>query len=88
MNSDKTVTAVFEQDSPQYTLTVNVVGEGSVNVNPDSDTYGAGTVVTLTATPASGYRVASWSGADNDPFAGSQGSSSSWNRHDLSDSYR
>jgi hypothetical protein len=47
---------------PQYTLTVNVVGNGSVALNPAGGTYEAGTVVTLTATPDSGWLFSNWSG--------------------------
>ncbi|MGD2093013.1 MAG: hypothetical protein PVH61_43025, partial [Candidatus Aminicenantes bacterium] len=47
---------------PQYTLTVNVVGNGSVGLNPPGGTYEAGTVVTLTATPDSGWLFSNWSG--------------------------
>lgn len=46
--------------STQYNLTVNVAGQGSVT--PTGGTYAAGTVVTLTATPASGYTFDGWSG--------------------------
>ena len=48
----------------QYQLSASV-GSGSGTISPTSGTYNAGTVVTLTATPASGYRVASWTGTDN-----------------------
>jgi hypothetical protein len=46
----------------QYTLTTNVVGQGQVNVNPTGP-YDSGTVVTLTAVPASGWEFSGWSGA-------------------------
>jgi len=46
----------------QYTLTVNVVGSGSVTKNPDQATYAYNTVVTLTAVPAAGWDFAGWSG--------------------------
>jgi uncharacterized repeat protein (TIGR02543 family) len=52
---DFTVTA-----PPQYTLTVNISGSGSVN--PAGGSYDAGAMVTLTATPASGYQFSGWSG--------------------------
>jgi alpha-amylase len=47
-----------------YTLTtsVNPPGAGIVTLNPPSGTYNAGTAVTLTATPNSGYTFSSWSG--------------------------
>jgi uncharacterized repeat protein (TIGR02543 family) len=63
MNSDKNVTATFsEVIVPQYTLTVNTVGQGSVTLNPPGGTYDEGTVVTLTAQPASGWTFDYWTG--------------------------
>lgn len=46
-----------------YTLTVNVTGQGSVARAPDQASYAPGTTVTLTATPAAGWRFTGWSGA-------------------------
>jgi len=64
MNSNKTVTAVFEQDSPdQYTLTVTKQGQGNVTLDPSGGTYDDGTSVELTATPASGWHFVRWEGA-------------------------
>jgi uncharacterized repeat protein (TIGR02543 family) len=63
MNGNKTVTATFNQlPPPQYTLTVNTVGSGSVALNPPGGVYNENTVVTLTATPAAGYQFSGWSG--------------------------
>ncbi|NIM15164.1 MAG: PKD domain-containing protein [Candidatus Aminicenantes bacterium] len=63
MNSDKNVTATFSQiPVPQYTLTVNTVGQGSVTLNPPGGVYDEGTVVTLTATPDAGWQFDNWSG--------------------------
>jgi hypothetical protein len=59
MDSDKTVTAIFTQS---YTLTVNVIGGGSVSKNPNQTSYTPGTIVTLTATPAQGWYFSGWSG--------------------------
>jgi hypothetical protein len=61
MDVDKAVTAVFLQY--QYTLTVNVTGQGSVALNPTGPTYPSGTTVTLTATAASGWHFDHWEGA-------------------------
>lgn len=60
-------------------LTVGVSGSGSVSSNPSgvncpgdcAETYPAGTLITLTAAPASGWKLESWSGG------GCSGSSSS-----------
>jgi uncharacterized repeat protein (TIGR02543 family) len=65
MNSNKTVTAVFtQQQVQQYTLTTSVSpqGAGTVSLNPAGGSYTAGTQVTLTATPSSGYVFSNWTG--------------------------
>jgi uncharacterized repeat protein (TIGR02543 family) len=63
MDGDKTVMATFTQAPvTQYTLTVNVVGNGSVSLNPAGGVYDAGTVVELTAVPASGWQFSGWDG--------------------------
>ena len=46
-----------------YTLTVNVVGSGSVTKTPNQALYSSGALVTLTATPAAGFAFIGWSGA-------------------------
>ena len=48
--------------APPAQLTVNVVGNGTVGQNPPPS-YVVGQVVTLTATPATGWSFAGWSGA-------------------------
>ena len=45
---------------PKHTLTVNVVGEGTVL--PISGSYDAGSTVTLTAKPETGWKFVGWSG--------------------------
>jgi uncharacterized repeat protein (TIGR02543 family) len=63
MGSNKNVTATFSQlPVQQYTLTVIIVGQGSVNLNPPGGTYDEGTVVTLTAVADSGWQFDNWSG--------------------------
>ncbi|MFC2141082.1 PKD domain-containing protein [Acidobacteriota bacterium] len=63
MNANKSVTAAFSQIPViQYTLTVNTVGQGSVTLNPPGGVYDEGTVVTLTASPDSGWQFDNWSG--------------------------
>ncbi len=59
MNSNKNVTAAFKK---VYTLTTSVNPAASGSVSPDSGTYNDGTIVTLTASPASGYRFDHWEG--------------------------
>ena len=72
MNADETVTATFNQQVQQYTLTVTKAGTGGgtitsnpagINCGDDcSETYDQGTSVILTATPASGSTFGGWSG--------------------------
>jgi len=63
MNSDKSVTVEFEQIPPiQYTLKVNIQGNGSVSINPQKSSYDSGDKVTLTATPGTNWQFDSWSG--------------------------
>jgi hypothetical protein len=57
--SDHTIAASFSIDS--YALTVNAT-HGTVVRNPDALTYDNGTVVALTATPATGYHFVNWTG--------------------------
>jgi Tol biopolymer transport system component/pimeloyl-ACP methyl ester carboxylesterase len=45
------------------TTSIDPVGSGSVTLNPAGPCFIAGTSVTVTATPASGYRFLNWSGA-------------------------
>jgi uncharacterized repeat protein (TIGR02543 family) len=60
MDGDKEVTATFAL--PDYTLTVNTVGSGSVALSPPGGQYEDGTLVTLTATPDPGWAFSGWSG--------------------------
>ncbi|KQU73470.1 hypothetical protein ASE08_13435 [Rhizobacter sp. Root16D2] len=74
LDQSKSLVATFSAvDAPEYALGVTIAGSGTVaaNATPFScstatdcgGTYAAGTVVTLTATPASGYAVGAWSGS-------------------------
>ncbi|MCE5250760.1 SUMF1/EgtB/PvdO family nonheme iron enzyme, partial [bacterium] len=65
MTGNITVMAVFEKiPPPQYTLTlaVNTNGWGTTSPSVGAHTYDEGTVVTITATPESGYRFVNWTG--------------------------
>src|SRR5262249_11253136 len=60
MDSDKNITATFTLVT--YTLTLSTTGSGSVNAVPPGPVYNSGTMVTITATPAAGNHLDSWSG--------------------------
>jgi len=63
MDGNKVVTATFTENPPvTYSLTVNVVGSGSVARVPDQVSYVSGSVVSLTATPVVGWSFSGWSG--------------------------
>lgn len=49
---------------PMYKLTLLKSGNGTVSANPTATYYDAGTVVTLTATPNSGYDFYRWGGTN------------------------
>jgi predicted glutamine amidotransferase len=60
MDGDKSVTATFTQI--EYTLSVTIVGSGSVSKSPDQSTYHLGDVVQLSATEDLGWLFVGWSG--------------------------
>jgi uncharacterized repeat protein (TIGR02543 family) len=59
---DVTVTAHFQEAVP-YTLTMAVTGSGSTSPAVGQHTYTAGTSVTISASPASGYYFSHWTAA-------------------------
>jgi hypothetical protein len=63
MDADKSVLASFGPAAAQYTVTVQPATGGSVALSPSGGVYAAGSLVTVTAVPAAGYRFGSWSGA-------------------------
>jgi uncharacterized repeat protein (TIGR02543 family) len=69
MNGNQTLTANFQQAQQTYTLTTGVypASSGSVSRSPAGGgsgglSHAAGSTVTLTATPASGYTFVNWTG--------------------------
>ena len=63
MDANKTVTATFtEVVAQQFTLSPNVIGSGTISLNPAGGVYDVGTVVTLTANPNAGNAFDGWSG--------------------------
>jgi uncharacterized repeat protein (TIGR02543 family) len=69
MTADRNVTATFAQTDKLLTVTKSPAAGGTITgsgINCGSDctqSYTHGTVVTLTATPASGYTFGGWTGA-------------------------
>jgi len=55
MNDNKIVIANFTTN--QYTLTINIEGNGTVSKNPDLTIYPYGTIVELTAIPDIGWTM-------------------------------
>jgi uncharacterized repeat protein (TIGR02543 family) len=67
MDADKNITATFSEiPIPQFTLTVSVVGQGSVEVNGTAYTapitVDEGTVLSLEALATAGWQFDGWSG--------------------------
>ena len=63
MDSDKSVTAHFTTAAQTYTITTYVTPSGSGSISPSGGQYESGVLVTLTATPATGYTFGHWSGS-------------------------
>ena len=57
---DQTVTANFEQK--EFFITLDIIGDGSINVEPEKTAYHYGDVVTLTASADPGWTFTNWSG--------------------------
>jgi uncharacterized repeat protein (TIGR02543 family) len=60
MSGNRNITATFAIDT--HPLAVSTTGSGSVARSPDQPSYDHGAIVTLTATPATGWHFVSWSG--------------------------
>ena len=60
VNMNKNVEAVFEKKT--YALSVNTNGDGTVTKDPDQTSYEHGTMVDLTANPATGWKFVEWTG--------------------------
>jgi len=63
IDDDKNIIAMFDHEDPTvHFLTVETDGEGTVDVDPDQETYEEGDEVTVTADPAPGWTFLQWQG--------------------------
>ena len=62
MDEDKTVYGATSRQIAQYTLNTSISPEDGGLINPSGGTFYEGKVVTLTATPASGFAFSNWTG--------------------------
>jgi len=63
MTENKEITANFEEEEVKtYNLTINIEGEGDVQIEPNQDEYEEGTDVTLTADSDDGWYFDMWTG--------------------------
>ncbi len=60
-DSSMAITATFIA-APPPVLHLTTAGSGTVAKNPDQPSYAVGTIVQITATPATGWRFVNWSG--------------------------
>ena len=58
LNQDYTENA----ESKLLSITINIVGSGNVEIDPDKDYYSKGSLITMTATANSGWLFSEWSG--------------------------
>jgi len=70
MDEDMEITAIFDTDETTYDLTVNIEGDGTVEVDDEewedgqTDTFIEDTELTLTADPADDWEFDEWEGTD------------------------
>ena len=57
-----TVTFTFINDTPDYQLVTDVIGQGQITISPEQNSYPAGTTVELNAIPAQGWEFIAWTG--------------------------
>ncbi|MFP3871733.1 MAG: InlB B-repeat-containing protein, partial [Candidatus Aenigmatarchaeota archaeon] len=62
IDSDKVIIAYFEEEVPEYDLTIDIEGKGSTEPSEGTHTYEEGTVVTINATATEGWKFIEWIG--------------------------
>ena len=65
MSCTKRITAIFSRIT--HTLTIRVVGDGSINLTAGTHDYAEGEVVSLAATADEGWQFVSWTGDVTEP---------------------
>ena len=60
--SSVTTKCGFEFPAPKFALNITIDGNGTVSKSPNATGYEAGSTVSLTATPSSGYKFLAWKG--------------------------
>jgi hypothetical protein len=70
MDDNKTVTATFTDEPPvvEYTLTVEMAGQGTVTLDPAGGIYEEGTVVTVLAEAEAEWMFDQWTGDVANPY--------------------
>ena len=69
-NNSESFITISAQELCEYTLTINIEGNGSVTKDPDQETYEYGTIVEITGVPDTGWSFSHWSGdlnSNNNP---------------------
>jgi regulation of enolase protein 1 (concanavalin A-like superfamily) len=59
-----TLSPILPEDGAQNTLTVDIVGQGTVGVNPTKASYACGEEITLSPNPSPGWVFDGWQGRD------------------------
>lgn len=62
INGDTDITANFEEEVPQYSLTISTSPSEAGSVNPSSGTFDEGSEVTVEATANDGFVFSEWTG--------------------------
>ncbi|KYK25118.1 hypothetical protein AYK24_05275 [Thermoplasmatales archaeon SG8-52-4] len=65
IDNDKNITAIFNKflfNLSIFNITINIEGNGIVNINPDKDYYTYGEIVEISAIPNSNWYFDCWSG--------------------------
>jgi hypothetical protein len=61
-NYPESFITLSDQDICEYTLTINIEGNGTISKNPNQEKYEYGSIIELTAEPDTGWSFSHWSG--------------------------